>query len=131
MTNDEIRVKIAKLRGAAWWEIDCQAYLCNPMHAAMLPKGAKVVDSPSPGSKVYYRVSNWPVDIKAAEILLDELAENHFSVKLMRWDYSTEWMMIMHHRQGHGETIHDDEIKGDTKCLAICHAFIQWKESQK
>ena len=124
MTNDEIRVKIAKLRGANWWEIDGQAYLCNPMHAAMLPKGAKVVDSPSPVSKVYYRVSNWPVDIKAAWELVEEMATpDNFGLSF--WNNNV-WECIYRKEEDY-----TGFVEADTAPLAICHAFIQWKESQK
>lgn len=101
MTDDEIRLKIAELRGVrktwdwlVWWP-------------------------------------NWPVKISDAFELLEEMAEEHFTVKLMRWDHSKEWYVIMHHRQGHDENIPDDEIVSDTAPRAICLAYIAWKEAQR
>jgi hypothetical protein len=88
----------------------------------MLPKGAKVVDSPSPGSKVYYRVSNWPVDIKAAWELVEEMY--NYNIKKIGGVTTAVLYPDTH-------ILHGQVGKADTAPLAICHAFIQWKESQK
>ena len=129
MTNDEIRIKIAKLCGYNWYEINKEATLCNVSYAGILPKGREVVDHPSEGSKLYFICPNWPESIADAWELVEEMRANHFSIKLMAWDHTDKWVVIMHHRQGHDEKIPDDEIESDTAPLAICLAYIAWKEA--
>jgi hypothetical protein len=129
VTNDEIRIKIAKLHGASWRELDGKAYLCNPQHAALLPKGAKLVDSPAQDSARYYRVKNWPEDIATAWELVEEWRKKGEvdSIIYKTSDLPDFRQMI--------NTVHlrhsDIYAEADTAPLAICLAYIQWRESQK
>jgi hypothetical protein len=125
MANDEIRIKIAKLHGANWWELDGIAYLCGMAHAGLLPKGAKIVDAPTDGYRRLYRVKNWPVNIADAMGLIVEMQSEPYlqAIQITRVPaIGKRWVMWV------GANITET---GDTLPMVICLAYIQWKESQK
>jgi hypothetical protein len=129
MNNDEIRVKIAKLHGANWWELDDKAFLCNPQHAAWLPKGAKMVDSPAQDSIRYYRVRNWPEDIDAAEKLLNEMIASGMYPDIKYaydWDRSLGKFWFFYPELNHAASAQHPIL---ATCISL--AWINWKESQK
>ena len=113
VNNNEITIKIAQLRG--WTDVKYQGSIIGipPMDSCLRC------------------TPDWPISIADAWELVEEMRANHFSIKLMAWDHTDKWVVITHHRQGHDEKIPDDEIESDTAPLAICLAYIQWKESQK
>lgn len=126
MTNDEIRMKIAELKGCYWWEIDGVDYLCGMDHAAMLPKGAKKVDQPSDGYRHLYRVKNWPVSIADAWELVEE-ARLVIRPSFLNGKYVASCFLSV--TLG-GLVKSDFEVTADTAPRAISLAWIAWKESK-
>lgn len=123
MTNDEIRLKIAKLKlePLGWCVINSERGWFEK----------KREYAPGVEVKKLENTPNWPENVADAWGLFEELSANHFSTKLMTWDHVDNACIILHHRQGHDENISDDEIMADTAPRAICLAWIAWKESQK
>ena len=131
MTNDEIRRKIAEIKGYKWYEIGNEATLCNTTYAGILPKGREIVERPSLKSKIYYHCPNWPESIADAWELVEEMKQIGGAV-CVEWtipfiDAPFSWWC--------GANVPKNENKwysgrDQTAPLAICLAYIAWKESQ-
>ena len=108
MTNEDIRMKIAEIKG--WTFVDAKKFI-----------GAR----DKSGLCAFEECPNWPVNIADAMGLIIEMQSEPYiqAIQITRVPaIGKRWVMWV------GANITET---GDTLPMAICLAYIQWKESQK
>jgi hypothetical protein len=110
MNNDEIRLKVAKIKG--WTVVQDLSLDMQPW----------LEDIP-----------NWPVEIADAWELVEEMAiPDEFALSMIYKDCMENiiWECVYSRYEDCGD-FGSRFVMADTAPLAICLAYIQWKESQK
>ena len=98
MTDDELRLAVAKACGYRWYRyenvIRNEAYLALPSRTGIIPKGYVESAAPSDGDEVHAKTPDYPRDIRAAYELEDALP-------VERWDdYAIHLHDLTLRRQG-------------------------------
>lgn len=94
MTDDELRLAVAKACGYRWYGVDKEAWLAMPGRTGLLPCGVVEIDNPSDGDELHIKSPNYPRDIVAAYALEDALPVER------RNDYAIHLHDIVLRRQG-------------------------------
>jgi hypothetical protein len=127
MTNEELRLAIAKAKGYRWYVVQHDAYLVNSAGRLMISRDAVMVDEPYPARNIYLKCPNWPTSITDAWELVVEMRLNHCDPGIAgSWEpggYTASFCNLAH--AGEYET-----FDADTAPRAICLAWLAWKEQQ-
>jgi hypothetical protein len=124
--NDELTNKIANLKG--YVRFNERDHYDNKNRWVW---AIQVVDSEFPNCQAFKPVyaTHWEHRLESALELFEELRQNFFRVTLMCWDHMpSHYVVTCDYRQGHNEDIKPIEASGETIQIAICRAWIAWKE---
>jgi hypothetical protein len=127
MTDEQLRLAIAKVKGYSLYQIGANGYVARS--SGMLPKEAYQVDAfVTPQHIRFFYTPDWPVDISAAWELWEEFPvvaqlKNHGISEIQVYD--------------EGEAVRDNiavvryRISGKFSPRTICLAYLAWKDATK
>lgn len=124
MTDDELRIAIAKLKG---WTIETKTVTTPTRDGKRFTYTASFWKLPN---DMHREPPYWAEDIGASWELMEELTQNFFRVYLMRGDADDNWTVQCEPRKGHDEPDKAWWVSANTAARAICLAWLAWKETK-
>jgi hypothetical protein len=125
MTDEQLRLAIAKVKGYSLYQIGANGYVARS--SGMLPKETHRVDEFVNPQHIQIFTPDWPVDISAAWELWEEipvvaLLKNHDISEIQVYD--------------EGEAVRDIavvryRISGKFSPRTICITYLAWKDATK
>lgn len=129
LTDDELRLEVAKRCGYRWYGVDKEAWLAMPGRTGLLPCGVVEIDNPSDGDELHIKSPNYPHDLTAAIALLEStVAEYNFGKRITGTPKPVYDVIIWGYYSAFGD---DYEATADTLPRAACEAWLMWKDARK
>jgi len=134
MTPGQLREKIAFSKGASWWSLHAFEKIKNESNflgLGMFPgkSGAGPVLGWSEEGHVV-ACPDWVSDLEAAYDLLDEMRADFFRIAIYQWNHILRAKVECKGILGGGKNTRPIIGEGITVCLAICCAYLLWKDEQ-
>jgi len=130
VTTDEMRCAIARAKGWSAW-FTGRGY-DMPLPPDLLATTFRVVKGFDNPSALRWRASDpdWSTDLNAARDLMDEMQPDFFRIAIYQWNHILRAKVECKGILGGGKNTRPIIGEGITVCLAICCAYLLWKDEQ-
>ena len=130
LTDDELRLEVARRCGYRMYAWKDEAYLTLPSRTGILPKGYNEVDALPAGNTAFFtRAPDYPHDLTAAIALLESTgAEYNFGKRITGTPKPVYDVIIWGYYSALGD---DYEATADTLPRAACVAWLMWDDARK
>jgi hypothetical protein len=129
MTDEELRIEIAKAKGWTFWVSKEKWYaVAMPGKEPPFSSGYRTQVYDPENYHPSWEGHAWSTDIAAAWVLVEEMRENGLLLSLR--DSGVNWFVVIRSEKG-GEYADVAKANSPTAPRAICLAYLAWKDGTK